>query len=350
MFKNLFQRLSEDIGIDLGTSHTRIMLLDKGIVINEPSMVTINDRNDQIVAVGQSARDMLGKTPPHLKIVKPLSKGVISDFEVTEKMLKYFIDKVHEEHYSIMPRPDVVIGVPLEMTEVERKAVEDAALAAGARRVNLVQSAILTALGARLPVTESVGNMIVDIGGGTTEISVISLGGVVTWKSLSIAGDEMTKNIVNYARDVFNLLIGDKVAENIKHKIGSASQVIEETSIEMRGRDLISGLPKEIKVSSPQIREAMLKSIQQIASAVKRTLEATPPELVADIYERGVILTGGGAQLKGMDEYISRAAEVPVRLAEDPSMTTVRGTGILLDDKELLSDLKLPSTSDKEFR
>lgn len=350
MFRKIFARFSEDIGIDLGTSNTRVFVPEKGIVINEPSVVAVNNRYNQIIAVGHSARDMMGKTPPHLEISKPLNKGIISDFEVTEKMLKYFIDKVHEEHFSLIPRPEVIIGVPLEITEVERKAVEDAALSAGAKKVYLVQSAILSAIGARLPITESIGNMIVDIGGGKTEIAVISLHGVVTWKSLTIAGDEMTKNIVQYARDVFNLLVGDKVAEQIKWKIGSAIELEDKLEIEMRGRDLITGLPKEIIVNDGQIRESMLKSIKLLASAIKSTLEATPPELVADIYERGVILTGGGSLMKGMAEMISHIAEIPVRIADDPANCVVNGCGALLEDRETLEQVVLPSTNDEPYK
>lgn len=345
MWRQMFSRFSEDVGIDLGTSNTRIYVTKKGVVIDEPSLVAINERTSQIVAVGHAAKDMMGKTPPHLVITKPLAKGIISDFEVTEKMLKYFIDKIHEEHFSLVPRPEVVTGVPLEITEVERKAVEDATLGAGARKVNLVHNAILSALGARLPITEAVGNMIVDIGGGKTEIAVVSLNGVVTWKSLTIAGDELTKNIVNYAKDVFNLLIGEKVAEQIKHRIGSAVELTEQLSVPMRGRDLISGLPKEIDINDTQVREAMHRSIRSIAHAIKVTLEATPPELVADIYERGVILTGGGALLKGIDELLSAHAEVPVHIADEPLLCAARGTGLLLDDKSLLEQVTLPSTS-----
>src|SRR3990167_7723009 len=231
-------------------------------------------------------------------------------------MLKYFIDKVHAESFTILPRPRVVIGVPLETTEVERKAIEDVVFSAGARQVFLVENPMLAAIGARLPVSESVGSMIVDIGGGTTEIAVISLGGVVTWKSLPIAGDELNRNIIQYARDMFNLLLGEKNSEQVKIRIGTAVQQDEPLQIEMRGRDLITGLPKEIIVNDTQIREAMYRSIMVIIENIKATLEITPPELIADIYERGIILTGGGALLKGLDILISRQAQIPVRLAE----------------------------------
>lgn len=349
MLNKFLGRFSEDIGIDLGTANTLVFVKGKGIVINEPSIVALNTRTNQIIAVGHAAKDMLGKTPPHIVTTRPLTKGVISDFEVAEKMLKYFIDKVHEDSFTIVPRPRVVIGVPLEITEVERKAAEDAALGAGARRVYLVEEPMAAAVGARLPITESVGNMIVDIGGGSTEIAVISLGGVVTWKSLSVAGDEMTKNISQYARDVFNLLVGERVAEQVKMRIGSAVEQEDILEMEMRGRDLITGLPKQVIVNDGQIREAIHKSIRTIIDNIKATLEVTPPELVADIYERGIVLAGGGALLRGFDQIISKQADIPVRIAEDPLTAVARGTGALLEDDELLQEVALPSTSDESY-
>jgi rod shape-determining protein MreB and related proteins len=349
MFNRFLGRFSEDIGIDLGTSNALVFAKGKGIVMNEPTIVAINTRTNQILAVGHTARDMLGKTPPHIVTTRPLTKGVISDFEVTEKMLKYFIDKIHEDSFSVVPRPRIVIGVPLEITEVERKAVEDAALNAGARQVLLVEEPILAAIGARLPISESVGNMIVDIGGGATEIAVISLNGVVTSKSLSVAGDEMTKNISQYARDVFNLLVGEKNAETVKWRIGSAVELETPMDIELRGRDLITGLPKQVIVSDSQIREAIHKSIRVIINNIKATLEMTPPELVADIYERGIVLSGGGALLRGLDQLISREADIPVRIADDPLTAVARGTGALLEDDDLLKEITLPSTSDDSY-
>lgn len=346
MFGKILGHFSKDLGIDLGTANTLVYAEEKGIIINEPSIVAINTRTDQIVAVGKDAKDMLGKTPPHISIIKPLHKGVISDFEVTEKMLKYFIDSVHQESFTIVPRPEVVIGVPLEITEVERKAAEDAVIGAGARKVHLVEEPMLAAIGARLPVTDSVGSMIVDIGGGTTEIAVISLAGVVTWKSLPIAGEEMNKNIIQYARENFNLLLGERVAEQVKIRIGSAIPLDDPLEIQMRGRDLISGLPKELIVNDEQIRNALARSVRTIIENVKSTLEITPPELVADIYERGIVLTGGGALLRGMDKAIAEMAEIPVRIAEDPLTCVVRGAGALLDNKALLADIALPSATD----
>ncbi len=345
MFNRLFGKFSKDLGIDLGTCNTRVFCREKGIVIQEPSIVAVNLRSNQIVAVGLDAKDMIGKTPPHIQATKPLVKGVISDFEISEKMLKYFIDKVHAESFTIIPRPRIVIGVPLETTEVERKAIEDVVTSAGAREVFLVENPMLAAIGARLPVTDSIGTMIVDLGGGKTEIAVLSLGGVVTWKSLPVAGDELNRNIIQYARDMFNLLLGERNAEQVKMRIGSVVPGDAPTQIEMRGRDLITGLPKEIIVNDGQIREAMHRSITTIIENVKAALELTPPELVADIYERGIILTGGGSLLKGMDQLIARQAQIPVRVAEDPLTCAVRGAGALLEQEAVLKDVALPSTS-----
>jgi len=347
MLNKFFGRFSEDIGIDLGTANTLVFVKEKGIIMNEPSIVAVNTRTNQIVAVGHTAKDMLGKTPPHIITTRPLFKGVISDFEITEKMLRYFIDKIHENSFTIVPRPRVVIGVPLDVTEVERKAVEDAVVSAGAREVFLVEEPMAAAIGARLPITESVGSMIVDIGGGTTEIAVISLGGVVTWKSLTIAGEEMTKNIIQYTPRCFNLLVGEKIAENVKCTIGSAIDLEEPETMEMRGRDLITGLPRQILINDGQVREALHKSIKAIVDNIKATLEVTPPELVADIYERGIVICGGGALLKGMDKMITKETDVPVRIATDPLTTVVRGTGALLDDQKLLDEVTLPSTGDE---
>ncbi len=345
MLNKFFGRFSRDIAIDLGTSNTRLFVKDKGLVMHEPSFVAVNLRTNHILAVGHTAKDMLGKTPPHIQTTRPLTKGVISDFEVTEKMLKYFVDAIHDEGgFAIVPRPRIIMGVPLEITEVERKAVEDAALSAGAREVSLVEAPLAAAIGAGLPVEESIGNMVVDIGGGTTEIAVMSLRGIVTWKSLTVAGDEMTKNIMQYARDVFNLLIGDRVAELVKWRIGSTVDTGDRLEMEMRGRDLVTGLPRQVIVNEGQVREAMYKSVRMLIENIKATIEMTPPELVADIYERGIVLTGGGGLLRGIDRSIAKEADIPVRVAEDPMTATVRGAGALLSNNALLRDIALPST------
>ncbi len=339
IFDNFLGRFSKDMGIDLGTANTLVYVRDRGIVINEPSVVAINNRNDQILAVGIEAQKMIGKTPAHIVASRPLVDGVISDFEVTEKMLKYFIDKVHRESFSILPRPRIVIGIPLGVTEVERKAVEDACLNAGAREAFLIEEPVAAAIGARLPIQDASGNMVVDIGGGTTEIAIISLGGVVTWKSLRVAGDEFDQNIIQYARDHFNLLLGERTAEQIKIQIGSALPSEEPVETTMRGRDLITGLPKEVTVNSNHIREAINRSLRQIVEGIKTTIEITPPELVADIYERGIMLAGGGAPLRGLDTLVKQETKIPVHITDDPLTAVARGAGIVLDDLENLKEV-----------
>lgn len=327
------------MGIDLGTANTLVYVKDKGIVINEPSVVAINTRSDQILAVGEEARRMIGKTPAHIVASRPLVSGVISDFEVTEKMLKYFIDKVHRESFSVLPRPRIVIGIPLGVTEVERKAVEDACLSAGARQAFLIEEPMAAAIGARLPIQDASGNMIVDIGGGTTEIAVISLGGVVTWKSVRVAGNELDQNIIQYARDHFNLLLGERTAELIKIKVGVALSSEEPLEMPMRGRDLITGLPKEVMINSNHVREAISRSLRIIVDNIKSTIEITPPELVADIYERGIVLAGGGALLRKLDQLIRQETKIPVHVTDDPLTAVARGAGIVLDDLESLHEI-----------
>lgn len=346
LLNKILGRFSKDLGIDLGTANTLVYVKDRGIVVNEPSVVAINTKTDQILAVGAEAKKMVGKTPAYIVASRPLVDGVISDFEVTEKMLKYFFQRVHEDASAFLPRPRVIIAIPLDITEVERKAVEDAAISAGAREVYLIEESMAAAIGARLSIEEAMGNMIVDIGGGTTEISVISLGGIVTWKAIKVAGDAMNKDIIQYARDNFNLLLGERVAEEIKIKIGSATSLDEPLEAAMRGRDLISGLPREIIVNDEQIRNALKRSVSQITENIKATLEITPPELVADIYEKGMLLTGGGALLKKLDKVIAEQTEVPVRVADDPLTCVARGTGVLLEDFELLKEIALPSSQD----
>jgi len=345
MLKSFFSSLSRDLGIDLGTCSILVYVKDKGIVIDEPSVVALNTRTDQILAVGKDAQKMIGKTPHYIEAIKPLDRGIISDFEVTEKMLKYFVERIDRGTFGFMIRPRVVIGIPLDVTEVERKAVEDAVVAAGAREVFLVEKLMAAAIGARLPVQEPNASMVVDFGGGTTEIAVISLGGIVSWKSLHIAGNDLNNDIIQYARNEFNILLGEKVAEQVKIKIGSAiAETGEQMELRVRGRDLISGLPKEIIMTDGQIREALARSIRIIIDNIKATLEVTPPELVSDIYERGMVLTGGGALLKGIDKAIAKATQIPVQIADDPITCTVRGTGIIIETFDTLSAIVLPST------
>ena len=349
MFGNLFGKFSKDLAIDLGTKNTLVYTEEKGIVINEPSVVVVNARTDEILAVGEDAKRMVGKTPSHIREVNPLVEGVISDFEVTEKMIKHFINKVHSDSFTLSPRPRMIIGIPLDITEVEKKAVEDSAQSAGARKVHLIEEPMAAAIGARLPVSEALANMIVDIGGGTTEIAVISLGGVVTSRSLRLAGDVFDNNIVEYMREEFNLFIGEQVAQQIKIKIGSATPLEEKLEMEVKGRDLLNGLPRAITVNDAQIREALSKSINQIIDSVKTTLEKTPPELVADIYEQGIYLSGGGALIKGLDQELAEATKISVKIVDDPLTSTVRGTGLLLNDPELLEKVLAPGEGEEEL-
>ena len=346
MFKGLFRNFSKDIGIDLGTANILVYVKDQGIVINEPSIVAVNNRTEKIVAVGDDAKVMLGKTPQHITVTRPLVDGIISDFEVTEKMIKHFIEKVHRESFTFMPRPRVVVGIPLDVTEVERKAVEDAVMGAGASEVLLIEEPMAAAIGAGLPIQEASGSMIVDIGGGTTEIAVISLGGVVSWKSLKLAGDKLNEAIIQYARDKFNLLLGEHTAEKIKMQIASITSEDKIIKSTIRGRDLLTGLPKEVQVTDANIREAIIKPIKLIVENIKSTIENTPPELVADLYERGMVLTGGGALLKGLDVLIAQETKMPVHITDEPLTAVVRGTGKVLDDLDNLREILLPSTKD----
>lgn len=344
MFKMFTSRFSKDLGVDLGTANTLMYSRGKGIVVNEPSFVAVNLRNGQILAVGHDAKAMLGKTPPHIQVSRPLQRGIIADFEVTEKMLRFFFEKIHRESSALIPRPRVVVGVPLNITEVERKAVGDAVMAAGAREVHIIEEPMAAAIGVGLPISDPTGNLIIDIGGGTTEIAVISLNGVVTSKSIPIAGDEMNRNVVQYARDVFNLLLGERVAEDVKIEAGSAMPLSERREVSMRGRDLLSGLPREIMVNDEQVREALARSVKSMVEHIKSILEITPPELVADIYRQGIILSGGGALLRGLDRAISEGTGLSVKIADEPLFAVVKGAGLLLEDRRLLKDISIPVT------
>ena len=346
----LFSNLSNDIGIDLGTANTLVYVKGKGIVINEPSVVAINKRTGQVLAIGREAKRMVGKTPGHIVATRPLVDGVVSDFEVTTQMLRYFIEKVHKDSFSFSPRPRVLIGIPSVITEVEKKAVIDAAMNAGAREAYLIEEPMAAAIGARLPVTDARGNMVVDIGGGTSEIAVISLGGVVSARSLRVAGDEMNEDIIRYCRDEFNLLIGEKTSEDIKIAVGSAYVLKEQLTIAIRGRDLVSGLPKEVIVNDSQIREAISRSIRIIVNNVKTVIEETPPELLSDIMQRGIILAGGGSLIRGLDKLIANQTEMPVRMMEYPLTAVVRGTGIVLEDLEVLKHVLVEDQREKSFK
>ena len=347
MLNKLFGYFSKDIGIDLGTANTLVYVRGRGIVINEPSVVAINQKTGQIVAIGQEAKRMVGRTPAYITATRPLVAGVVSDFEVTEEMLKYFIRKVHEEVFSLLVRPRVVIGIPSGVTEVEKRAVEDAAKNAGAREVYLVEEPMAAAIGVRMPVQEAVGSLVVDIGGGTTDIAVISLGGIVVSKALRIAGDKLNDDIIRFARDEFKLLLGERTAEDIKIAIGSAYELPEPLEATMRGRDLVTGLPKEIVVDDSDIRRAMRHSVNILVNAIKATVEETPPELVADMMHRGIVLVGGGSLLRGLDRLISEEAKIPVRVAEDPLTAVVRGTGIILEDVDSLQEVLVSTDYEK---
>ena len=341
MWRHLFKNLSQSIAMDLGTSHTLVYLPGEGIVALEPSVVAINTRSGQVLAVGEEAKKMIGRTPPQIVVTRPLVAGVISDFEVTERMVRYFLEKIRGEYGTGHGRLRVILGVPLQITEVERKAIEDAARNAGAREVFLVEEPLAAALGARLPLAESTGQMVVDLGGGTTEIAVLSLSGIVTSRSLKMAGDEIDRSINNYVREHFNLLLGERSAEEAKIKIASLSPDDVDLEMVVRGRDLVSGLPKEIPLRSQDIRPAVLRPVQIMAEAIKDVLEATPPELVADIQARGLTLVGGMALLRGLDNFLSQEVHVPVHLAEDPITAVGRGLGFLLENPVLLKELAL---------
>ena len=347
---NFLGRFSQDIGIDLGTANTLVYVRGKGVVINEPSVVAMNKKTGEVLAIGKEAQRMVGKTPGHIVAIRPLRDGVISDFEVTEQMLSYFIQKVHEDGFHILPRPRIVIGIPSSVTEVERRAVEEASLRAGARAVFLIEESMAAAIGSRLPIHEATGNIIVDIGGGTSEISVISLGGIVVNRTLRIAGDELNENIVQYARSNFNMLIGERTAEEIKIRIGSAHENTELFEAPIRGRDLVTGLPKEVIINGSQVREAIQKSVVTIVDAIKQCIEETPPELLSDIIEQGIYLAGGGALLRGFADVVTDATQIRTHIADDPLTAVVRGTGIVLEDIEAVQEVLLPSVHGSELK
>lgn len=339
MFNNLRRKFSQNLSIDLGTANILLHLGDKGIIANEPSIVAINNKTGQILAIGHEAKKMLGRTPPHIEVTKPLVHGIISDFEVTEKMLKYFIEKLNNDKVLSVSRPRVVIGVPIGVTEVERKAVEDAVFSAGSREVFMVEQPIAAALGSQIMINEPSGNLIVDLGAGTTEIAVISLEGIVNWRKLDIAGDRFNQNIIQAVRDNFNVLLGETIAEEAKIKIGSAVPGSKELNMTVSGRDLITGLPREIVLNDTDVRKSLEKSLYLIVDEIKSTLETTPPELVADIYKKGIILSGGGALLRGIDKLIADSIKIPVTIADDPLTCLIRGLSVLHEDEKMLQNV-----------
>jgi rod shape-determining protein MreB len=327
---------SQDVGIDLGTANTLVNVRNKGIVINEPSVVAIEKNTRKVLAIGMDAKEMVGRTPANIVAIRPLRDGVISDFDVTERMLHYFIRKVHDRSLLPIVRPRVVVGIPSGVTEVEKRAVHDAALSAGAREAYLIEEPMAAAIGAGLPITESLGSMVVDIGGGTTEVAVIALGGIVVSRSLRMAGDAMDEDIIQYARQKYNLLIGERMAERVKITIGSAYPLPQEQTMTLQGRNLISGLPESIEVSSVEIREALANSVGIIVETVREAVDETPPELIADLMEQGIALAGGGALLQGLDQRLSDETKMRVYVAEDAMTCVARGAGAILEDLDRL--------------
>jgi len=325
-----FDLLSNDIGIDLGTANTLVYVRNQGIVLNEPSVVAVEKSTGKVLAIGSAAKEMIGRTPGGIEAVRPLKDGVIADFEISEKLIADFLRRVVKHRYLMKPR--VVISVPSGITEVEKRAVRDSAENAGAREVYLVQEPMAAAIGVGLPVEQPTGQMVIDIGGGTSEIAVIALNGIVNDTSIRVAGDEFNDAIINYLKKNYNLLIGELTAEDIKIKIGSAFPLEKELSMDVRGRDLVAGVPKNLKVSSVQVREALAETIDIIIEAVRQTLEQTPPELASDILDRGIVLTGGGALLRGLDKRLRQETNLPVNIAEEPLTCVVRGTGRVLED------------------
>lgn len=338
MLDKVYDMFSSDIGIDLGTANTLVYLRDHGIVINEPSVVALNEKTGRVVAVGAQAKQMLGRTPAHINAVRPLVDGVISNFEVTEEMLAYLIGKAMKmSKKNLSPR--VVVGVPSGITNVETRAVYDAAKNAGARDVHIVEEPMAAAIGIKLPVQDPVGSMIIDIGGGTTDIAVISLGGIVVSRNLKIAGDKLNQDIISYIRDEFKILIGERTAENIKIAIGSLIKMDPPMEASIRGRDLVTGLPREVIITDSDIKEAIAPSINVLIDAIKEVLEMTPPEVLSDIMHRGVVLVGGGALLNGLDVILAEVLGMPVHIATDPLTAVARGTGVVLDELEGLREV-----------
>jgi rod shape-determining protein MreB len=347
MLARFFPKFSEDIAIDLGTANSRVYVRGRGIITQEPSVVAINKKTGQILAIGDEAKRMVGRTPSHIVATRPLIAGVVSDFEATEQMLRYFIEKARGRKFLLNPRPRVIIGIPCRVTEVEKKAVIDAAKNAGARYVFLIEEPMSAAIGARLPVQEPGGNFIVDIGGGTTDIAVISLGGIVLERGIKIAGDKLNQDIIHFAQEEYKLLIGERTAEAIKIGIGSAypqkensrkkDEVLREMA--MRGRNLVTGLPEEIAVSEEDIRRALEKSVRQIVSEIKTAIEETPPELLDDIMKSGIQLAGGGALLRGLNTLIQKETKIPTKIIEDPMTAVVRGGGMVLENLDELQEV-----------
>jgi rod shape-determining protein MreB and related proteins len=343
-FNYILGLFSNDMGIDLGTATTLVYVKGEGVVLREPSVVAIERGSSNVLAVGLEAKRMLGRTPGNIVAIRPMKDGVIADFEITEAMLRYFIKKVH--HRRVLVRPRILIAIPSGITEVEKRAVKDSAERAGAREVFLIEEPIAAAIGVGLPIQEPIGNMVIDIGGGTTEIAVISLAGIVFSKSIRIGGDEMDEAIIEYLRKTYNLMIGERTAEDIKIKLGSAYPLEEELTMEVKGRDLVAGLPKTVTISSEEIREALQEPLRAIVEIAKISLERTPPELAADLIEHGIVMAGGGSLLRGIDKLISEETGLPVHIAEDPLTAVVCGTGKVLNEIHYLKKVTVPVKSE----
>lgn len=347
MISGFLGLFSNDIGIDLGTANTLVYVRDRGIVLREPSVVAVQSGTNKVLSVGDEAKRMLGRTPANIVAVRPMKDGVIADFEVTEAMLRHFIRKAHGRRTIFRPRPRVVIAVPSGITEVEKRAVKESAMRAGAREVFLIEEPMAAAIGCGLPVQEAAGNMIVDIGGGTTEVALISLAGIVFSRSVRVAGDELDEAIMQYMKRAYNLMIGERTAEEIKIKIGSAYPMEKEATMEVKGRDLVAGLPKTLSITSQEVREALLEPISTIVESVRVTLERCPPELSADLVDRGLVLAGGGALLRGLDKLLSEETGLPVHVAEDPLSAVAEGTGRALQEIKFLRQV---ATADRMYR
>ncbi len=341
-FSNNFNPLGRDMAVDLGTANTLVYVRGRGIMLNEPSVVAINTKNGAILSVGSEAKRMIGRTPGHIMAIRPLKDGVIADFDVTEKMLRYFIQAVHKRRFLAKPR--VVVCVPSGITGVEQRAVEEATMSAGARAAYIIEEPMAAAIGAGLPVHEPAGNMVVDIGGGTTEVAVISLGGIVTSQSIRIGGDELDDSIISYIKKEYSLMLGERTAEEIKMAIGSAFPLPDEPHAEIRGRDLVSGLPKTIVVSAEEIRSAIEEPVNSIVDAVKNTLDKTPPELAADIMDKGIVLAGGGGMLKGLDERLKHETGMPIHITDNPLSAVAIGSGKCLEEFEALRKVLISSS------
>jgi rod shape-determining protein MreB len=344
LFNYILGLFSNDMGIDLGTATTLVYVKGEGVVLNEPSVVAIERGTSHVLAVGEEAKRMLGRTPGNIVAIRPMKDGVIADFEITEAMLRYFIKRVHHRH--VLVRPRIIIAIPSGITEVEKRAVKDSAERAGAREVFLIEEPIAAAIGVGLPIQEPIGNMIVDIGGGTTEIAVISLAGIVFSKSIRIGGDEMDEAIIEYLKKTYNLMIGERTAEEVKIKIGSAYPLEEEMSLEVKGRDLVAGLPKTVTITSEEVREALQEPLRAIIETAKISLERTPPELASDLIEHGIVMAGGGSLLRGMDKLISEETGLPVHIADDPLGAVAQGTGKVLNEIRYLRKVTVPIKSE----